>query len=149
MRLRSLAFGAVAIGLLAAAGSATAADPIETRQTIMSSVGAAAKVSGEMAKGEIPYNTDVAMSAFATMAAAGLSYTAFFPEGSEAGGDTRAKETIWTDREGFVAASEKLAADASAAIEAKPADLDAFKVAFGNVAQNCQSCHEDYRVSRD
>lgn len=148
MTLRSLASGAAGLGLLVAAGNAAAADPIETRQAIMSSVGAAAKVSGEMAKGEIPYNTDVAMAAFATFAAAGLSYTSFFPDGSEAG-DTRAKDTIWTDREGFVAASEKLAADAGAAMEAKPADLDAFKAAFGNVAENCQSCHEEYRVPRN
>ena len=149
MMMRRLALSVAIVGVSGIAGHAIAADPIETRQAIMSSVGAAAKVSGEMAKGEIPYNTDVAMSAFATIAAAGLSYPAFFPEGSEAGGDTRAKDTIWTDREGFVAASEKLAADASAAMAAKPADLDAFKTAFGSVAENCQSCHEEYRVPRN
>ena len=147
--MQRLAVSAAITSVLSLTGHAMAADPIETRQTIMSSVSAAAKVSGGMAKGEIPFNPDVAMAALTTFAAAGLSYSAFFPEGSDTGGDTRAKETIWTDRDGFVAASEKFAADANAAIAAEPADLDAFKAAFGSVAENCQSCHEEYRVPRN
>ena len=148
MTARSLLAGAAIAVTLSVAGHAMAADPIETRQAIMSSVGAAAKVSGEMLKGNIAFSPDVAMSALATFTAAGWIYTAFFPEDSNKG-DTKAKETIWTDRDGFVAASEKFASDAAAAMAAKPADLDAFKAAFGNVAKNCQSCHEDYRVSRN
>jgi cytochrome c556 len=132
-------------------GGATSvtADPIETRQSIMQSVGAAAKISGNMAKGELAFDPDVAMAALTTFVAAGRSFPAFFPEGSESGGDTRAKDTIWSDNAGFVAASEKLANDASAAVAAKPADLDAFRSAFSSVAENCQSCHEDYRIAQN
>jgi cytochrome c556 len=148
MSMRGFALGLVAIGCLSAVGD-VAAEPIETRQTIMQSVGAAAKVSGGMAKGEIAFNPDVAMAALATFAAAGHSFASFFPEGSETGNDTEAKATIWEDMEGFIAASTKFADDASAAMAAKPADLDAFKAAFGSVAENCKACHEDYRVSRN
>ncbi len=132
------------LGIVASAGLASA-DPIQTRQTIMKSIGAAGKVSGEMIKGNLPFNQDVANLALATFAAASLSYREFFPEGSESG-DTRAKENIWTDREGFIAANEKFAEAATAAVAAKPADLDAFKAAFGPIGQNCQSCHETYRT---
>lgn len=148
MQMRGIAVGLVTLGFLGAA-TAVAADPIETRQTIMQSVGAAAKVSGGMAKGEIAFNPDVAMAALATFAAAGHSFPAFFPDGSETGSDTEAKATIWEDMAGFVAASTKFADDAGAAIAAKPADLDAFRAAFGGVAENCKSCHEDYRISRN
>jgi cytochrome c556 len=148
MTMRAIALGLVTVGLLGTAAT-VAAEPIETRQTIMQSVGAAAKVSGGMAKGEIAFNPDVAMAALATFAAAGHSFPSFFPEGSEAGNDTEAKATIWEDMEGFIAASTKFADDAGAAIAAKPADLDAFKAAFGSVAENCKACHEEYRVARN
>ncbi|MCB1992135.1 MAG: cytochrome c [Geminicoccaceae bacterium] len=134
-----------ALGITAIAGFASA-DPIETRQTIMKSMGAAGKVSGEMIKGNLPFNQDVANLALATFAAASLSYREFFPEGSQAGHDTRAKDTIWTDRAGFIAANEKFAEAATAAVAAKPADLDAFKAAFAPIGENCQSCHETYRT---
>ena len=126
-----------------------AAEPIETRQAIMKSVGAAAKVSGEMAKGEIAFHPDVAASALATFAAAGKSFRTFFPEGTESGGDTAAKATIWEDPDGFLAINDKFANAAVSAVAAEPADLDAFKAAFGSVAENCRACHEEYRVSRD
>jgi cytochrome c556 len=146
MKFGHLALGLAVVGLLA---STAAADPIETRKSIMQSVGASAKISGNMAKGELAFDPDVAMAALTTFAAAGHSFPAFFPEGSESGGETRARDTIWSDNGGFVAASEKLAGDAAAAVAAKPADLDAFRAAFGSVAENCQACHEKYRVANN
>lgn len=146
MTSRLFATALVAAALLGSS-SVAVADPIETRQAIMSSVGAAAKVSGEMAKGNIDFNTDVAASALATFAAAAHSFRTFFPDGSETGGDTKARSTIWEDNAGFIQANQAFAEDATAAVAAKPADLDAFKAAFGSVAENCKSCHEEYRVS--
>lgn len=146
MKLGHLALGLATAGLLA---SAAAADPIEIRQSIMQSVGASAKVSGNMAKGELTFDPDVAMAALTTFSAAGHSFPAFFPEGSESGGETRARDTIWSDNSGFVAASERFASDAAAAVAAKPADLDSFRAAFGSVAENCQSCHEKYRIANN
>ena len=137
-----------AIGVISVAGH-LAADPIETRQAIMKSVGAAAKVSGEMVKGEIPFHADIANSTLATFAAAGKSFHTFFPEGSETGNDTEAKATIWENMDGFLAINDKFADAAVSAIAAEPADLDAFRAAFGSVAENCKACHEEYRVSRN
>ncbi len=137
-----------ALGLVATAGAASA-DPIQTRQKLMDANGAAAKVSGEMLKGNIPFNADVAMAALTTFQAVGLSYRDYFPDGSQTGGDTHAKENIWTDREGFIAADNKLAEAAAAGVAAKPADLDAFKAVFGPIGQACSNCHETYRVPYD
>ncbi len=137
----------IAAGLVVSASAA--ADPIENRQLLMWANGAAAKVSGEMIKGNIPFNEDVANLALYTFAAASESFVDFFPDGSETGRDTRARDTIWSDWEGFVAAGTKFADAAAAAVAAEPKDLDSFKAVFGPIAENCSSCHEDYRVSRN
>ena len=39
-----------------------------------------------------------------------------------------------------------MAVDAKAASDAAASGLDAFKTAMGPVGQNCQSCHEKYRL---
>lgn len=148
MSSRRLATALAAAALLSSV-SVAAADPIETRQALMSANGAAAKAAGEMAKGNIDFNTDVAALALATFAAVSLSFREFFPEGSETGHDTRAKAAIWEDRAGFMEANEAFAEDAAAAVAAKPADLDAFKAAFGSVAENCKACHEKYRAPKN
>ncbi len=148
MAFRHLVLGLAAIGSLCAAGIAKA-DPIENRQLLMWANSSAAKVSGEMIKGNIPFNQDVANLALNTFAAVSKSFVDFFPEGSETGGDTRAKDTIWSDWDGFVAADTKFAEAAAAGVAAKPADLEAFKAVFTPIAENCNSCHETYRVSRN
>lgn len=138
----------VALGLFAGATVANA-DPIENRQMLMRAGGAAAKVSGEMIKGNIPFNRDVANLALNTFAAVGTSFIDFFPEDSKTGGDTHAKDTIWSDWDGFVAADAEYTDAASAALAAKPADLEAFKAAFAPIGKSCSSCHETYRVPYD
>jgi cytochrome c556 len=148
MIFRRFVLGLAATGTLATAGIA-AADPIENRQLLMRAGSSAAKVSGEMIKGNIPFNKDVANLALNTFVAVSTSFVDFFPEGSETGGDTRATETIWSDWDGFVAADAEYAEASAAAIAAEPADLDAFKAVFAPIAETCNSCHEDYRVSRN
>jgi cytochrome c556 len=148
MRQRRFVASLVALGVMSITGAASA-DPIETRKAIMSSVGAAAKVSGEMAKGDIPFHPDIAAAALATFAAAGKAFGTFFPEGSETGNDTAASPRIWEEPDRFAAVLVEFSSDASAARAAAPADLAAFQTAFGSVAQNCRACHEDFRISRN
>lgn len=124
-------------------------DPIQTRQAIMSSVGAAAGLGGGMLKGEIDFSPAAAAAALSTFNAAAFTFGDYFPEGSESGGDTEAAPTIWSDAAGFAAASDKFRSDASAALASKPQTLDDFKAAFGSVAQNCKACHEDFRVTKN
>ncbi|MDQ0324594.1 cytochrome c556 [Rhodopseudomonas julia] len=131
-----------------AMSGAASDDPIQSRQAIMESFGASAKVGGGMIKGEIPYNPAVGQLVLATLDAGAHTFGHYFPEGSDTG-DTEASPKIWQDMDGFHAKIGDLQQATAAAVKAKPQDLDAFKATFGKVAKNCKSCHEDYRVKKD
>ena len=130
-------------------GTADIGEPTIARQMMMGQVGKAMGHLAGMAKGETAYDARVADAAFRVMATSALGFGALFPEGSESGNETEAAPAIWSDREGFDAAVAKLLADASAAIDAAPADASAFGAVFGAVASNCRACHEAYRISKN
>jgi cytochrome c556 len=120
--------------------------PQEARHEVMESVGDAAKPVGQMLKGEREFDAQVAMASFRTWAEAADGFGQLFPEGSESGHDTEARETIWTDREGFNAALAAWADAVDTAIAASPRTLEELKPAAGMVFKQCKACHEDYRV---
>lgn len=134
----------------AAHGDAPAdpSDPVSLRMHMMKNVGASMGMAVKMVKGEEAYDPRVAEAAFRVMNAAALGIGAQFPEGSTHG-DSEASPKIWSDRAGFDAAVAKFIADTAGAAAAKPATLDDFRPIFGQVAGNCKSCHEGYRVKKD
>lgn len=135
--------------ILGGAFTAQAEDAAKLRQDMMGTVGAATGMSAAMVKGEAPFDARVAVLALRAMNATASGFGHMFPEGSETGHDTEAKDTIWSDRAGFEAAVEKFRTDTAAAIASPPADLDSFKVAFGTVTKNCGACHQVYRVKKN
>ena len=140
----------VAIVLTLSLPLALAGDsPQEQRHELMEDVGGAAKTIGKMLEGESPFDAAAAMEAMKTWKAAAASFGDLFPEGSETGYDTEAKETIWSDREGFDAALAAWAEAVGAAIAANPQDLQALQSAAGPVFKKCKACHEEYRVEDD
>ena len=120
--------------------------PQEQRHELMEDVGGAAKKIGSMLKGEAEFDAAVANASLEVWAEAAWDFGKLFPEGSETGFDTEAKETIWTDRAGFDEQLAQFGAAAEAAVEANPQDLEALKAAAGPVFKVCKSCHESYRV---
>ena len=81
------------------------------------------------------------------MAAWGRAIPGMFPNGTEAGHNTKALPAVWSDRPGFekaaasfVANAEKL--QAAAAADDKPAFAEAFKT----TAESCGACHRTYRA---
>jgi cytochrome c556 len=145
--MRRLIVGLAALSVAAvAAGAYAVEDPIFTRQSLMDANGAAAGAGGAMLKGEVPFSEAVAKSVFQTMHAVAYSYGDYFPADSNTG-KTKASPKIWEDAAGFAAALQQFQKDTDAALAAKPADLEAFKTAFGQVAGNCKSCHDKYRIS--
>ncbi len=124
-------------------------DPVSLRMNMMANVGAAIGPLVKMVKGEAEYDAQVAEMSFRVMNSVALGYASQFPEGSDTGHGTEAAPKIWEDKAGFEAAVAKLLADTGEAMEARPADLDAFKPVFGKVAQNCKNCHETYRIKKD
>jgi len=124
-------------------------DPILARQDLMKNTRDAAKVIGGMLKEEQPFDAEAAMAAFETWKKTATTVGDLFPEGSESGHDTEAKETIWTDRAGFESKLADFGTAVDAAIAANPEDLEALKAAAGPVFQSCKGCHEGYRVEED
>lgn len=145
MRRALVVVGALAVAATSVSAFATE-DPIFTRKKLMDANGAAAGASAAMLKGETPFSAAVAKSALQTMNAVAYAYGDYFPAGSDSG-DTKASPKIWEDAEGFAAALKKFEADTDAAVAAKPEDLESFKAAFGQVAANCKSCHESFKLS--
>src|SRR3954469_3412400 len=144
--LRRLALAAlVAAGF--AAAPAAAFNPVETRKNLMKDNGAAAKAMSDMVKGDTPYDPVKAQLAMRLIYSDIVGFQFLFPENSKTG-DTAAKPEIWEDRADFNARIEKLAADAWTGIEPASKGLDALKPAFQKVAQNCQGCHEHYRMNK-
>ena len=135
---------AIVVAAVSTASFATE-DPIATRKALMRANGAAAGAASAMLKGETPFSPAVANSVLRNFIAVGYSFGDYFPEGSQTG-DTRASPKIWEDMAGFQAAVAKFRTDSEAAFNSKPETLEAFQTAFGSVAQNCQSCHETYRL---
>jgi cytochrome c556 len=150
--MRKLPLVGISLAALLATGLAATATAQDStgyqvdRHTMMEQVGEATRVLGGMARGDAPYEAGSAVNGMRVYLAVAAAWPHMFPEGTETGNDTRAAPAIWEDPEGFVAASEKFEADAAAAIETAGNGFDAFRAAFGSVAQNCRSCHEDYRT---
>jgi cytochrome c556 len=144
--MRRLIVGLAALSVAAVtAGAYAIEDPIKTRKWLMDANGAAAGAGGAMLKGEAAFHPAVANSVFQTMHAVSYSYGDYFPAGSDTG-DTKASPKIWEDAAGFAAALAKFQQDTDAALAAKPQDLEAFKVAFGQVTANCKACHDAFRL---
>ncbi|MHA3914871.1 c-type cytochrome [Halovulum sp. GXIMD14793] len=101
-----------------------------------------------MLKGATLFDAAKANAALATMKSASADFGTYFPEGSETA-ESEAGPKIWTDRAGFDKAVAKFQADLDAAVAAASQDQDGVKAAFGQVASNYKSCHEDYRVKKD
>jgi cytochrome c556 len=148
MRRLSLGILAVAVGIVSTAASATD-DPIQTRKKLMQSNGGAAGLAQGMIKEEIPFNPVLAEAALRNFNAVAYAFGDYFPEGSDQGGETRASPKIWEEMEHFQEYLTSFQQDTDAARAAKPQDLEAFKAAMAEIGQNCQDCHEDFRLEQN
>lgn len=146
MRLRMILAGlALTLG---ATGLANAADDvIAERQALMKANGAAAKTIFQMVQGKAPYDAAAAQAAFEKIASDLEEFPALFPAGSDQG-KTTASPAIWQDKAAFDALAAKMVMDARAGAAAAPGGLDAIKAAATVVGQNCQSCHEKFRIKK-
>lgn len=134
---------------LTMAAAVAGESPQEQRHDLMEHVGDAAKAVGQMLKGEAPFDAATAMQSFQTWHEAAGKFGGLFPEGTETGYKTRAKEAIWTDREGFESKLQAFSDAVDEAIAAAPQDLDALNAAAGPVFKRCKACHEEYRTEED
>ena len=144
--------GALVVAISCAVGATTvtaAMDPIKERKAIMKEkVLKNWKVVKPMAKGKAPYDGKAAAAAFAAISKAVMGFEDRFPKGTETGGKTTAKATIWEDMKGFKAKFVKFRADTKAAAgQAAKSEAD-FKAAFTTVGKGCGGCHKAFRVKK-
>ena len=98
-----------------------------------------------MAKGEMPYDKATFLRNAEYLAVLSkLPKDGFIP-GSDKG-DTKAKPEIWTKREQFKEANDRLENESARLAElAKGGNFDGIKEQFGKVQKTCKSCHEDFK----
>jgi cytochrome c556 len=137
----SLTFSALAL-----AGSD---DPIQQRHDLMEDTRDALKPMVKMVRGEMEFDAGVVEQGLQTMQHTANTAGDLFPPGSETGGDTEAKSTIWTDRAGFEQALNDYAVAVEAAISAAPQSAEELKGVLGGITKTCKGCHDGYRVEKE
>lgn len=121
-------------------------DNIKKRQNAMQQVRESVKVLFPIAKGKSDYDDFLVISMLEQMLDAAKPYASYFPNEPEVSSHTEAAETIWKDRSGFNKSVLKFVGDIELALNAEPESLDEFKPMFSTITENCQSCHQVYRL---
>jgi cytochrome c556 len=147
---RYLVAAAVA-GLLiaqpAAAQFRNAEHAIKYRQSVMQMQAFHFGRIAAMASGRMPFDAKLAADDAALLDTIDKLPFVAFGEGTDKGGNTRAKPEIWRERAKFEAAAAKLQDDvAKLNAAAKTGSLDAIKAAVGGVGQSCKACHDAYQA---
>lgn len=99
-----------------------------------------------MAGGKAPFDAKVAADSAAVAEYMSKLPWVAFGDGTDKGGDTRAKPEIWKEMGKFKEYSEKMQAEmAKLATAAKSGNLDAIKSAVTATGGACKTCHDAYR----
>jgi cytochrome c556 len=141
----------LAVAAIAAIGATAAtADVAQKRDQLMRMNGGAMGALGAMAKGETEFDARVAALGFQALNTVAAVFGDYYPEGSQSTeGKFYGSPKIWEDRAGFDAAVAEFAKVTAAAMEAKPADKEAFLAVLGPIGKTCGTCHETYRVKAE
>ena len=146
IRLLSLAAIGLACALPAAAQFAKPEDAIKYRQSGMTLMSNHFGRIGAMANGKAPFDAKAAADNAEVVAFVSRLPFAGFVEGTDKGGNTKAKPNIWTENDKFKAGAGKMQEEvAKLNTAAKTGNLDKIKAAFGEAAKACKACHDDYR----
>lgn len=139
---------AISLVLLLVGTVSAVAGPIEDRKALMKQNADAAKIGVGMAKGELPYDEQMAEDVLKVHAMVATRLPTLFPEDSKTGGKTSAAPKIWEDMAGFKAAAAKFAQDANSAMT-QTKDQTSFAKAYMVVLSNCGVCHQTYRIKQN
>jgi cytochrome c556 len=99
-----------------------------------------------MAQGKIPFDAKAAADNAALVETMSKLPWVGFGEGTDQGGNTKAKPEIWTDNAKFKDAAEKMQAEAvKLSAAAKTGKLEDLKSAVGATGGSCKNCHDNFR----
>ncbi len=146
LTMAGAALGCLCTALPAAAQFAKPEDAIKYRQSAFTVMGTHFGRIGAVVQGKVPFDAKVtAENANIVLDMSTLPYTAF-GEGTDKGGNTKAKPEIWKDMDKFQAAAKDMQAQVvKLDAAAKSGNLDAIKVAFGETGKACKACHDNFR----
>jgi len=141
--MRIFAFAGAALVLATAAH----ADPIADRKQNMRDRAAQLRVLGPVAQGNQPFDAAAVLAALEQLNADAnaTDVAALWPAGSDSG-DTKSSPKIWEDMAGFTEIMDRFKAAATAAAEARPQSVEAFRDVFQPIAATCGACHQAYRL---
>jgi cytochrome c556 len=146
LTVSAAALAGLGAALPAAAQFAKPEDAIKYRQSVMTVIGTHFGRIGAVVQGKAPYDAKTtAENASVVLAMSTLPFSAF-GEGTDKGGNTKAKPEIWKEADKFQAAAKDMQAQVvKLDAAARSGNLDAIKAAFGDTGKACKACHDNYR----
>ena len=146
LTMAGAALGCLCTALPAAAQFAKPEDAIKYRQSAFTVMGAHFGRIGAVVQGKVPFDAKAtAENANIVLVMSTLPFTAF-GEGTDKGGNTKAKPEIWKESDKFQAAAKDMQAQVvKLDAAAKSGNLDAIKAAFGETGKTCKACHDNFR----
>lgn len=136
-----------------AATAAMAQDPkpedvIEFRQGAYKVIGWYFGPLGAMAKGEIPFDRDVAARNARIVSDMSHVLPDAFVRGSDVG-ETAVRPEVWSKPEDFARVLRNLQEQAGKlTTAAESGDFNAFRAQVGETGKACKACHDDFRKKR-
>jgi cytochrome c556 len=123
--------------------------PVKARQGSMNIIAINLGILGGIAKGQIEYSEELAMSAANSLAGISMvAQTPLFPAGTSASDidGTRAKSEIWDNFADYEAKWASVGTAAAAMQVAAASGKDAIGPALGQLGGTCKACHQTYRA---
>ncbi len=138
---------AAAVALPAAAQQLKPEDQIHLRQSTMALIGYNFGSLAAMAEGKKPFDREEAQRNADMLPMLAALPGRFFGEGTDKGGNTKAKPGIWAHEADFEQKLRKMQEEvAKLPAVARAGDNDAFRKQVSAVAHDCKACHDDYRA---
>jgi cytochrome c556 len=121
-------------------------DQIHLRQSTMALIGYNFGSLAAMAQEKKPFNKEEAQRAADILPMLAALPKPFFGEGTETGGNTKAKPEIWKNLPDFSSKLDKMQQEVGKLPEVvRSGDMAAFKKQVSDTSKACKSCHDDYR----
>lgn len=151
MPVRPTAGAALAAIFFVSFGAGTViaqSDPIATRQALMKANDENSVVIVRMMRRQIPFDAAKVDAAFAQWADTAKKLPGLFPDNSKVGQKTRAASKIWVYKADFDAKAADFGKAVAENRDKAKASLTGLLAAIPAVGNACDSCHKEYRLSR-
>jgi cytochrome c556 len=137
---------AIAVAVFAFGATAVIAqsDVIATRQELMKGNDRNGRFLSQVVRGREPFDQAKVDAALAQFIETAQKLPSLFPDNSKTG-KTKATPKIWENKADFDAKAAKFGKDATD-LRAAAKNVDGLKAGFGQMARNCDNCHEVYRL---